>query len=155
MPGPITSSSDIVGPEPPGPPLLGALLRMLVEAVRERVVRRLREGGFDGLDAAHTVVLQYPGPDGWRPTDLAVRLGMSKQALNHLLGQMERLGYLERRPDPEDRRSRRIALTQRGRGAFLAIRRAVAEVEAEWAARIGPERLAELRQILVELNRPG
>ena len=40
---------------------------------------------------------------------------MSKQALNYLLGQLERLGYLERRADPDDQRFKRIALTERGR----------------------------------------
>ena len=40
---------------------------------------------------AHLVVLQYPGPQGMRPSDLAAQLGTSKQALNYLLGELERL----------------------------------------------------------------
>ena len=73
-------------------------------------------GGND-LDAAHLSVFQYPGPQGTRPSDLAARLRISKQALNYLLGQLERLDYLERRPDPDDLRSKRIALTRRGLAA--------------------------------------
>jgi DNA-binding MarR family transcriptional regulator len=49
-----------------------------------------------------------------RPSELAARLRISKQALNYLLGELERLGYLERQQDPEDLRSKRIALTARG-----------------------------------------
>jgi hypothetical protein len=64
---------------------------------------------------------------------------MSKQAANCLLGQLERLGYLERRPDAGDRRSKRVALTERGERAGYAIRDAVRDVEREWEAQLGPE----------------
>ena len=122
------------------------------DAVRKRMLERLHERGFDDLVAPHLTVLQYPGPQGMRPSDLAARLRMSKQALNYLLGELERLGYLERRPDPEDMRSKRIALTERGYAAGHVIREAVGEMEQEWAQRLGPERFAQLRSLLVELN---
>jgi DNA-binding MarR family transcriptional regulator len=138
---------------PVGPPLIGALLRMPWEVVRDRMLERLREAGFDDLDLAHLNVFQYPGPDGARPSELATKLGMSKQALNYLLGELERTGYLERRPDPDDRRSRRITLTPRGEATVPVIRGAVAELESEWAARLGQERFDELRSLLFDLNR--
>jgi DNA-binding MarR family transcriptional regulator len=78
---------------------------------------------------------------------------MSKQALNYLLGELERLGYLKRRPDPDDLRSKRIALTSRGIAVVGAIREAVAEVETAWAQQLGPKRFAALRELLLELNR--
>jgi DNA-binding MarR family transcriptional regulator len=87
-----------------------------------------------------------------RPSDLAAQLRMSKQALNYLLGELERFGYLSRVPDPEDGRSRRIVLTERGYAAGHVIREAVGEMEQEWAQKLGPERFAELRAGLVELN---
>jgi DNA-binding MarR family transcriptional regulator len=77
---------------------------------------------------------------------------VSKQALNYLLRDLERRGYLERRPDPDDRRSRRIGLTDRGRALIPVIRGAVAETEREWAAALGDDRFGQLRQLLVELN---
>ncbi len=113
---------------------------------------RLRVGGFADFDAAYLTVFQYPGPQGARPSELATRLGMSKQALNYLLGELERLGYLERRPDADDLRSKRIALTSRGVAAVGVMRQAVAEMEADWARQLGRERFAELRDLLVELN---
>jgi DNA-binding MarR family transcriptional regulator len=139
-------------PEAFGPPLLGALLRAPWEAVQRHMLTRLHERGFDDLDAAHLSVFNYPGPQGSRPTDLAARLRMSKQALNYLLGELERLGYLERRPDPEDLRSKRVALTERGTAMGHAMREAVGELEKTWAQRLGPERFAQLRGLLVELN---
>jgi DNA-binding MarR family transcriptional regulator len=137
---------------PLGPPLIGALLRMPWEEVRRRMLERLHERGFDDLEAPHLNVLQYPGPQDTRPSELAARLRMSKQALNYLLGELERFGYLERRPDPGDRRSKRIVMTQRGEKVRSVIRDAVADTEREWARELGPERFAQLRALLLELN---
>ena len=136
-----------------GPPLIGALLRVPLELVRRRMLERLHEHGFDDLEAAHLNVLQYPGPQGTRPSELAARLGMSKQALNYLLGELERLGYLERQPDPDDRRSKRIALTPRCVSAIPVIRDAVREVEVAWAQQLGEKRFDQLRELLIDLNR--
>ena len=133
--------------------LARALLRMPWEEVQRHMLERLHPQGFDDLDAAHLNVFQYPGPQGTRPTELATRVRMSKHALNYLLRELERLGYLERRPDPEDRRSKRVALTDRGTSVVRVIREAVDEVETTWAQRLGPERFAQLRGLLVELSR--
>jgi len=146
------ATSSSVFTESFGPPLIGALLRMPLESVRRHMLERLHEQGFTDLDPAHLIVLQYPGPQGARPSELAARLRMSKQALNYQLGQLERLGYLERRPDPDDLRSKRIVLTPRAESAVPVIRDAVAEVEADWARALGPERFGELRELLIELN---
>ena len=150
-----SSSFTEAATEPfPGPPLIGALLRMPLETVRRRMLERLHERGFTDLEMAHLNVLQYPGPQGMRPSELAARLRISKQALNYLLGELERLGYLERRPDPDDLRSKRILLTPRGISLIPVIREAVGEVETAWAQQLGPERLAQLRGLLLDLNQP-
>ena len=141
-----------VGTSTFGPPLIGALLRMPLDVVRQRMLGRLHERGFDDLVGAHLNVLQYPGPQGLRPSDLAAQLRISQQALNYLLGELERLGYLERRPDPEDMRSRRIALTPRCEAAAHVIREAVSEIEQEWTQKLGPRRFEQLRALLLELN---
>src|SRR5215207_9242373 len=135
-----------------GPPLIGALLRVPWEAVQRHMLERLHERGFDDFDAAYINVFQYPGPQGTRPSELAAQLGISKQALNYLLGELERLGYIERRADPDDLRSKRIALTPRGIAAVGVIREAVGEVETAWAQQLGAERFDELRNLLLELN---
>src|SRR5216110_596856 len=138
--------------QPFGPPLIGALLRMPWETVQRHMLERLHERGFADFDAAYLNVFQYPGAQGARPSDLAVRLRISKQALNHLLGQLEKLGYLERQPDPDDLRSKRIALTARGNSAIRVIREAVAEIEASWAQQLGTKRVTQLRQLLLDVS---
>jgi DNA-binding MarR family transcriptional regulator len=156
---PTSSSSRFTNApaeEPFGPPLIGALLRMPWEAVQRRMLERLHERGFDDLDAAHLNVFQYPGPQGARPSELAARLRISKQALNYLLGELERLGYLERRPDADDLRSKRVVLTRRGASAIGVIREAVSEVETAWEQQLGPKRFAQLRNLLWDLaTRPS
>ena len=144
-----TTGSD---EKPFGPPLIGALLRMPWERVQQHMLDRLHENGFADFDAAYLTVFQYPGPQGRRPSDLAARLLISKQALNYLLGELERLGYLERRADPDDLRSKRIALTPRGISAVGLIRDAVREIETAWAQHLGAKRFDELRNLLLELN---
>jgi DNA-binding MarR family transcriptional regulator len=119
------------------------------------MLERLNESGFDDLELPHLNVLRYPGPDGARPSELAARLGMTKQALNYLLGELERLGYLERRADPDDGRSKRIALTPRGTRAAHTIRDAVREIERDWEEQLGQRRFSQLRELLLELNRPA
>jgi len=134
--------------------MIGALLRVPWEDVQQRMLDRLHEDGFDDLDGAHLNVFRYPGPQGARPSELAASLRVSKQALNYLLGELERLGYLERRADPDDGRSKRVALTRRGERVVRSMRNAVADVERDWEARLGPRRFAELRRLLQELAEP-
>ena len=147
--------SSEISAAPFGPPLIGALLRIPWEAVQQHMLKRLRERGFDDFDRAYFAVFRYPGPQGARPTDVAAQVGISKQALNYLLRELERLGYLEREPHPDDLRSKRIVLTQRGIAAVGVIRDAVAEMEAAWAQRLGPKRFTQLRDLLLELQQPG
>src|SRR5215475_73798 len=154
MPEPSSSSpfTDFGEAAEVGPPMIGALMRLPWEAVSRRMLQALRENGFDDIEGPQLGVLLWPGPEGMRPSDLAARMKVTKQALNYLLGDLERLGYLERRPDPDDRRARRITLTDRGRALIPVIRGAVAETEREWAAALGDDRFAQLRELLVDLN---
>jgi DNA-binding MarR family transcriptional regulator len=143
--------TDAARPTAP-PPLIGALLRMPVDAVLERIVDGLHEGGFTDLNASHLPLLRYPGPEDRRPSELASEARVSRQAMNYLLGELERLGYLVRRHDPDDRRSKRVHLTERGREVVRTIRGTVRRIEAEWEQELGAARFALLRELLGDLN---
>jgi DNA-binding MarR family transcriptional regulator len=112
----------------------------------------LHDAGFIDLVSAHSAVMRYPSPENRRPSDCAAEAGMTKQAMNYLLGQMEQLGYLTRQDDPEDQRSKRIHLTKRGHAATQSLRDTVKQIETELERELGPEQFAHLRQLLVELN---
>ena len=134
------------------PPLIGALLRVPWETVRDRMVAGLHDRGFTDLVAAHVDVWRYPGPENQRPSELATQTRMTKQALNYLLGQLEELGYLTRETDSNDQRSKRIRLTPKGRAATEAIYETVQDVETEWEQQLGPRKFAQLRRLLTELG---
>jgi DNA-binding MarR family transcriptional regulator len=127
-------------------------MRMPVDEIRRRMLAALHEQGFDDLIPAHLIVLRWPGPDGLRPVEVAEQTGMSKQALNYLLGQLEETGYLERVDDPDDRRSKRIRMTKRGWAAGKVMRAAVGEVEQEFVDAHGKKELANLLELLTHLN---
>jgi DNA-binding MarR family transcriptional regulator len=145
-------STNVPGDPPVGPPMIGALLRLPWDAVTHRLLQALRANGFDDIDGPQLTVLLWPGPDGMRPSDLATRMRVTKQALNYLLRGLEENGYLERHPDPEDRRARRITLTDRGWALVPVVRGAVADAEREWTTALGERRFGQLRELLIELN---
>jgi DNA-binding MarR family transcriptional regulator len=133
-------------------PLVGALMRRPFQLVRRRAHDALVRAGFDDLHPAHLNVFQHPGPRGIRPSELARAANMTKQAMNHLLGQLVELAYIERRPLPDGERGTLIWATARGEAAMKVMREAVLEVEASFAAKLGPKRFQELRELLVALD---
>jgi DNA-binding MarR family transcriptional regulator len=138
--------------QPAGPPLIGTLLRRPAETLRSRLLDDLHAAGFTDLVAAHLAVLRYPGPHGRRPSDLATDTAMTRQAMNYLLGQLEKAGYLTRGGGPDDQRSRHVYLTIRGHAALQAIKQAMSGIEAELEQELGQAHMAELRELLVKLN---
>jgi DNA-binding MarR family transcriptional regulator len=133
-------------------PPVGALLRRPSVVVRHEVMAGLREAGFDDVLPAHLGVFQYPGPDGQRPGMLAVRTHASKQAMNHLLHQLESGGYIVREAHPDDRRTRVVRLTSRGRAAAAVIDRTVARIESQWCQALGAEVYHDLSKALTRLQ---
>jgi DNA-binding MarR family transcriptional regulator len=137
--------TDAMGDE--GPPYVGALLRQCLEHVRARMEADIKAAGFTDLQSAHLAVFSFPPPEGMRPSDLARRLRMSRQATNHIIGQLEALGYLERRAERKGER-RRIYLTLRAWGMVKVVHATLLEIQAEWAADIGPDRFSDFMATL-------
>src|SRR6516164_3083970 len=140
------SSSEPVQRQPIAP-----MMRVLWQEVRDRIHLAFAEEGYGDVRAEHLAVLQYPGPHGQRPSALAARSGMSRQAINHLISHLERAGYLERYTDPADPNARLIRLTERGRRLYERIEAVAATIEAEWAEQVGAQRLEDLRSTLGDL----
>jgi DNA-binding MarR family transcriptional regulator len=135
-----------------GTPRIVALLRLAGETGEATLFGRLEaETGALALRPAHFRLLRFPGPDGLRPTELARRIGITKQALNPLLNDLERWGYLERRPGEGDQRARVVQLTPDGRRLLDTIRRLHAEIEADWEREIGPRRYRAMREGLQQI----
>ena len=133
-------------------PNVGILLRLVLQEVVRGVSAGLSDAGFDDIRPAHTAVFQHIEADGSRLTDLAERAQITKQSMGYLVDYLERRGYLERRPDPTDRRVALICLTDRGWDQIRAALSIIAEIEQDWGRRIGKRRMEELRDVLIELG---
>lgn len=131
---------------------VGLLLFLPYRAMEARVFRALSEEGFDDITPAQARVFQRIADGGSRLTDLAEQAGITKQSAGFLVDQMERSGYVERVPDPQDGRARLIRVAERGARSVAASRRIVAEVEREWTGHLGAERMDQLRTILTDLR---
>lgn len=140
------STSELARHQPIAP-----MMRVLWQEVRDRIHAAFAEEGYDDVRAEHLAVLQHPGPDGQRPSALAARSGMSRQAINHLVSHLEQAGYVERYTSPADGTTRLVRLTGRGRRLYEHIEAVATTVEAEWAQQVGARRLQEMRTTLGEL----
>ena len=132
-------------------PYVGALLRLAHQVARSRLLEALAERGLGDITEAHLGMFQYPPIDGVRPTDLAKRLGASKQAVNHLVGQLEKLGYLQRRREQGNGHTA-VHFTERG---WLVLESNIAtmrQLEADWQRQLGKRRFADLKAALQELT---
>ena len=128
--------------------LIGALLRVPAQAIHRRIINELNVAGFKELSLPHMAVLQFPGPDGVRPSVLAERAGMSKQAINQLLRSLEGHGYVVRSDAPDEGRARTVHFTKRGRAAYSKVQDILREIEREWSAELGSKDFAQLKELL-------
>ena len=130
---------------------LGVLLRTAFHGFLDELFARLAAEGFDDLRPAYSPVFQHLDPGGTRIGVLAERAQMTNQSMGYLVDALEKRGYVERRPDPADRRAALVVITDRGRDEITAARRLIAEIEREWEQRVGSERMAALREAMEAL----
>ena len=138
-------------PSPDRAPLLGLLLRIVHQQWHDEVSAALAERGFDDIKPAHANVFPFVPDEGITATDLAERAGVRKQSMAQSLDELEGLGYLIRRPAPNDRRARLVFLLPRGIELRPVGRAAGRRVEKRWASIIGAEALEDLRATLLGL----
>jgi DNA-binding MarR family transcriptional regulator len=131
--------------------LIGAFLRIPFQATVERVRQQLVQAGVTDVTTAHFTVFQHLPPGGARVSELAVQAQITKQSMGALVEHLEQRGYLERRPDPKDRRASIVQLTDRGKALVHVARAALQGLEHEWEEYLGVDRMAQLRSSLRDL----
>jgi DNA-binding MarR family transcriptional regulator len=127
---------------------IGVLLFILARAMDAANINGLARAGYTDMTIAQARIAARIEPGGSRVTRLAEAAQVTKQTAGFLVEQLERAGYVERVPDPTDGRAMLVKLAARGHAAREAVLPALAEVEAQWLAHIGPERMAQLRETL-------
>jgi DNA-binding MarR family transcriptional regulator len=129
-------------------PDLGVLASRLLFSLQEELFAKLAAAGYDDLHPRHGAVLAYLDEDGIRATDLARLSGRHKQIIGRMVDELEELGYVERRPDPQDRRAKLIFPTERGLDQVRLGDEIIADIEARHAREIGGRTYAEFRDVL-------
>ncbi|MCB9740082.1 MAG: MarR family transcriptional regulator [Deltaproteobacteria bacterium] len=132
-----------------------SLLQVLFKAARlanEEAIGRVREAlGDDRIRVTHTNLFPHIPFEGIRLTALAARLGISKQAVQQLVDELDALGVLERRPDPADGRARLICWTERGRAGLVHGIGILDGLAAEVAADVDADDLAATHRVLLAM----
>ena len=130
-------------------------LSIALLAVAGELTQRIHDGvvarGFEGLRPAHCFAFARLAPHGATVTELAVHLGVTKQAASQLVDEIVRKGYAERRPHPEDARARLIVLTERGWACTRAAEEAAAEAVRQWVALLGERKVRALQRELLRI----
>ena len=134
------------------PANLAILLREPFRVGSEVLHRRFAERGHPDVRPPHGHVMQFLDDEGTTVSVLAKRAQMTKQSMAELVAHLERLGYVERVPDPSDRRAKLVRATRRGEQLYAIAREVVAQIEAEWTRRLGKAKMRQLRALLEELN---
>jgi DNA-binding MarR family transcriptional regulator len=131
-------------------PLTG-LLDIVFEALLAEFRGELEAAGYDDIRPTHGCVFRFVREDGMRLTELATLAGIAKQSAGEIVDELARLGYVERIPDPDDRRAKLISLTTKGEEAQRVGYGLFGGIEARWAERYGAERVARIRELLEEI----
>ena len=114
----------------------------------DELYRRMTAAGYGDLRPGHGCVFGNIDPEGSRLTDMAERARMTKQSVGEVTTDLERRGYVERCPDPNDGRVKIIRLTDRGCEAQRTGLQLIDEIEREWGERYGETDIAALRVAL-------
>jgi DNA-binding MarR family transcriptional regulator len=133
-------------------PDLGVLAGRLLFAVQRELFTTLAARGFDDLNPRHGAVLAYLDPDGVRATELSRLSGQHKQIIGTLIDELAALGYVERRPDPSDRRAKLICPTERGLAQMRAADAVMADMQDRHAQRLGPDDYARFKRMFADIT---
>ena len=121
---------------------------------RLRMGAEMAARGFPWHQTASGEVLAHLGPSGLSQTTLTARMGLSKQAVQQLVDQLEADGVVRREADPEDRRAKRVLLTELGLRDFAERNTVKLLIQAQYRERLGPALFDALDQALAALAAP-
>ena len=140
-------------PENPQGWVLGVRLLLASRALFDELHRRLSAAGHDGLRPAHGFLFQAVGTHGATASEIAVRLGVTKQAARLMVDELADLGYVERSRDVRDARRRPVLLTARGQDALASSEAILVGLSDELAAELGPPAITHGLRLLEAIDR--
>ncbi|TCO59854.1 MarR family winged helix-turn-helix transcriptional regulator [Actinocrispum wychmicini] len=129
------------------------LLGLAFQLVVADFVQEVEAAGYRDLRPAHGAVFQALRGAGATSTELAERLGVTKQASGQMVGDLESRGYVRRVPHPDGGRRRLVILTDKAMQHMSVAGQVLARLEGDLAAKFGGAELAALRAELTRLIR--
>ena len=135
----------------PTQPTIGLLVRLIYQHYSQAMDAALRGAGFEDVGPSAGNVFPFVGPEGITVSELAELAHVRKQTMAQAVEQLELAGYVARKPNPADRRSQLVFLTERGMSVPPVTHAAAARVEERWAALTSREELEALRRSLLRL----
>jgi len=129
------------------PLLMGLLLRQVAQVFAAE--------DWKGLRQSHFRVISSVPAAGISITELADRVGMTKQGCGQFVTQLTELGYLTTARSPTDRRTRIVLRTALGGRTVELVTARIVELERVWAEQVGPDRYRMFRDVLQELALEG
>ncbi|EWM10896.1 MarR family winged helix-turn-helix transcriptional regulator [Kutzneria sp. 744] len=133
-------------------PDLGVLAGRLLFAIQQELFTTLAAQGFEDLLPRHGAVLAYLDSDGVRATDLSRLSGQHKQVIGTMVDELEGLGYVERRPDPADRRAKLVCPTERGLAQMRAADKIMNSIQDRHARRLGREAFTQFKAAFLDVT---
>lgn len=132
-------------------PDLAILLTGAARIVADRLGEAVEHAGVADMRTAFGFVIRALADDERTLTELADLLGVTKQAAIKVVDQMEALGYVERRPDPSDRRAKRLRLAPKAHDVRRVAMAASRRLERDLRADLGDDDVDAMRRVLIRL----
>jgi DNA-binding MarR family transcriptional regulator len=131
---------------------VGQLLFQCSRLWNEQAIERVQARRDAGIRMAHTRLFPHIDLEGTRPSTIAERAGITRQAAGKLLHEMEALGLVEWIEDPSDRRASLVRYSAAGREGLLEGLALLRQMERELATGLGEQRMQTLHTLLLELR---
>lgn len=129
-------------------------LQLLFKAARllnERALEEARRRMNKPVRLAHTTLLPHVDLDGTRLTEIARRLGVTKQAAGELVDELVEMKLLERVTDPADARAKLVRFSARGRAGLLDGLAILRELEDDLAKHVGEKKMRIVHDALAAI----
>lgn len=126
-------------------------MRLLHQHYAQEIDEALAAAGYTDIRPPFANVFPFVPSEGIQVSEIAKLTRVRKQTTAQAVAQLEQAGYVERRPDPHDRRAQLVFLTAKGEAVRPVTAAAGRRVEERWAELIGAEELEGLRQTMTQL----
>ncbi len=136
----------------PDPDALGFVLIDVARMLRSAFERRIATAGLGLTPGEARTLVRIATLEGSRQLDIAQRMGIEPMTLSTYLDRLQSLGFIERRPDPSDRRAKLIYTTPTAGALIGNIRDEQVELMQHVTSGIGEQDLEVMGEKLKRLR---